>query len=85
MYHVEFGIMVLIPWQELSSDALAGLIEAFVLREGTDYGDGAQSAPTLASKRSAVQQQLEAGVAVIVYHADIESVDIRLASELDGI
>ena len=77
--------MVLIPWQQLSSDALEGLIDAFVLREGTDYGEASEFAPTLASKRFAVQQQLDTGVAVIVYHADIESVDIRLASELDDL
>ena len=27
-----------IPQQELSSDALVGVIDAFILREGTDYG-----------------------------------------------
>jgi uncharacterized protein YheU (UPF0270 family) len=27
-----------VPWSELSTDALRGVIEAFVLREGTDYG-----------------------------------------------
>lgn len=74
--------MVRIPWQQLSSDALEGLIDAFVLREGTDYGDAADAPPSLASKRAAVQGQLESGDAVIVYHPDIESVDIRLASEL---
>lgn len=74
--------MIQIPWQELSSDALQGLIDAFVLREGTDYGD---ASPSLASKRLAVQQQLDSGVAVIVYHPDIESVDIRLASELEDL
>lgn len=77
--------MIQIPWQELSSDALEGLIDAFVLREGTDYGEAAELSPSLASKRLAVQQQLDTGVAVIVYHPDIESVDIRLASELDDV
>ena len=27
-----------IPFQDLSADALRGVIESFVLREGTDYG-----------------------------------------------
>ena len=27
-----------IPYQELSAEALRGVIESFVLREGTDYG-----------------------------------------------
>lgn len=77
--------MIQIPWQELSPDALEGLIDAFVLREGTDYGEAAEHTPSLASKRLAVQQQLDTGVAIIVYHPDIESVDIRLASEIDNL
>jgi len=28
-----------IPYTELSADALRGVIESFILREGTDYGD----------------------------------------------
>ncbi len=27
-----------VPWTALSPDALRGVVEAFVLREGTDYG-----------------------------------------------
>lgn len=27
-----------VPWKALSPDALRGVVEAFVLREGTDYG-----------------------------------------------
>ncbi len=73
--------MVIIPWQQLSTDALTGLIETYVLREGTDYGVGIEG-PALSAKRSAVQRQLESGSAVIVYHADLEHIDIRLASEL---
>ena len=30
---------MLIPFQQLNPDTLNALIEAFVLREGTDYGD----------------------------------------------
>ena len=30
---------VAVPHTELSPEALQGVIEAFVLREGTDYGD----------------------------------------------
>lgn len=28
-----------IPWLALSAEALRGVVESFVLREGTDYGD----------------------------------------------
>ena len=27
-----------VPWQKLSEDALLGLIEEFITRDGTDYG-----------------------------------------------
>ena len=30
---------IVVPYTELSPDALAGVIESFVLREGTDYGE----------------------------------------------
>ena len=30
---------MLIPWQDLSPETLENLIESFVLREGTDYGE----------------------------------------------
>jgi uncharacterized protein YheU (UPF0270 family) len=57
---------MMIPHAMLSPDALRGLIEAFVTREGTDYG--LQDIP-LATKVFQVQQQLDAGTAVIVYDA----------------
>jgi len=31
--------MVLVPWKELSAQALRGLLESVVNREGTDYGE----------------------------------------------
>ena len=32
-------MIVIIPWQELEVATLENLIETFVLREGTDYGE----------------------------------------------
>ena len=55
---------MIIPHRRLSPDALRGVIEAFVTREGTDYGVQDVS---LATKVVQVQQQLDAGTAVIVY------------------
>jgi uncharacterized protein YheU (UPF0270 family) len=65
---------MIIPHQMLSPDALRGVIEAFVTREGIDYG--AQEVP-LETKVLQVQQQLEAGTAVIVYDEDTESCTIQ--------
>jgi len=65
----------------LSSDALRGVIEAFVTREGTDYG--MQEVP-LATKVCQVQHQLDAGTAVLVYDADTDSCTIQPTDQCLG-
>ena len=65
---------MIIPHRMLSPDALRGVIEAFVTREGTDYG--AQEVP-LDIKVFQVQQQLDAGIAVLIYDEDTESCTIQ--------
>lgn len=62
-----------VPFHELSPSALRGVIEAFVLREGTDYGE---TDVPLASKIEDVMDQLERGTAQIVFDPSTESVDI---------
>ncbi len=64
---------MLIPWQQLAPDTLERLIEAFVLREGTDYGDAEVS---LLEKVKHVRTQLEHGQVLIVYSQTEESVDL---------
>ena len=70
---------MIIPHHLLSPDALRGVIEAFVTREGTDYG--AQEVP-LATKVFQVHQQLDAGTAVLVYDEDTESCTIQPIHQL---
>ncbi len=70
---------MMIPHQMLSPDALRGVIEAFVTREGTDYG--AQEV-TLATKVFQVQQQLDAGTVVLVYDEATESCTIQPTNQL---
>ena len=55
---------MIIPYQMLSPEALRGVIEEFVTREGTDYGE--HTVP-LETKIMQIRQQLDAGTAVIVY------------------
>jgi hypothetical protein len=62
-----------IPHTELSTEALRGVIEAFVLREGTEYGERDVS---LERKVWDVQRQLDAGEAQIIFDPRTESVDI---------
>ncbi len=62
-----------IPINTLSEAALAGVIEAFVLREGTDYGHREYS---FAQKCAAVRRQLERGEAKLVFDETTQSPDI---------
>ncbi len=67
------GEPIAVPHQELSPVALRGLIEAFVLREGTDYGAREVSFET---KVAQVAAQLAAGEAQIWFDPGSNSVDI---------
>ena len=67
-----------IPISSLSQDALRSIIESFVLREGTDYGDEQQAGEhDLDAKCAAVLRQLEAGEAEINFDPETETIDIR--------
>ena len=70
-HHVE------IPHRELSEDALRGVVESFVLREGTDYG---QRDYSLEEKITAVMRQLDCGEATIVFDPETKTVSIVQAS-----
>ena len=67
------GAPVEVPHGELAPATLRAVIESFVLREGTDYGERDVS---FASKVADVQRQLERREAVIVYDPVSDSVDI---------
>jgi hypothetical protein len=64
---------VFVPYQELSPEALRGVIESFVLREGTEYG--AQDF-TLDEKLDHVYRQLERREAQIVFDPNTETIEI---------
>jgi uncharacterized protein len=64
---------VVIPHDDLTEAALRGVIESFVLREGTDYGDRELA---LEQKVAQVLRQLQRGEAVIVFDCASGSVDI---------
>ncbi|NMP29800.1 YheU family protein [Rahnella sp. SAP-1] len=55
---------MIIPWQELDPETLNGVIEAFVLREGTDYGEQER---TLSQKVDDIRRQLKSGDVVLVW------------------
>ncbi|MEI8357470.1 MAG: YheU family protein, partial [Deltaproteobacteria bacterium] len=53
-----------IPWTSLSPEALRGLVEEFVTRDGTDYGVRERS---LEERMSDVLRQVERGEVAIVF------------------
>jgi hypothetical protein len=62
-----------IPFDALSAELLRAVIESFVGREGTDYGERER---TLEEKVADVRRQLERGEARVVFDPESESVDI---------
>jgi uncharacterized protein len=71
--------MMIIPHRMLSPEALHGVIEAFITREGTDYG--LHEVP-LVTKVGQVRYQLDTGTAVIVYDEATESWTIQPTDQL---
>ena len=66
---------VKIPYTELSQEALLGVMDAFILREGTDYG---HEEITIDQKRSRVLSMLQSGEAEIVFYQESDHIDIVL-------
>ncbi len=64
---------VTVPHAELAPDLLHAVVESYVLREGTDYGEREFS---LAEKVAHVIGRLERGEAQIVFDPETESVSI---------
>lgn len=70
---------MIIPIDAVETETLHSLIEAFVLREGTEYGAEDVS---LDVKVAQVVEALKSGEAVLVYSELHESVDIRPKGEV---
>lgn len=55
---------MIVPWQELAPETLDNLIEEFVSRDGTDYGEQEYS---LAQKVAQVRRALAGGEASLIF------------------
>ncbi|WP_409308572.1 YheU family protein [Pectobacterium sp. B1J-3] len=64
---------MIIPWQQLDPETLDNLIQSFVLREGTDYGEEER---TLEQKVADVRRQLASGEVVLVWSELHETINI---------
>ena len=72
---------MIIPWQDLAPETLENLIESFVLREGTDYGEHER---TLEDKVADVKQQLKSGEVVLVWSELHETVNLMPRNQFRG-
>ena len=71
---------MLIPYQSLDSETLNNLIESFILREGTDYGEAEIS---LVEKTQTVLAELKAGNVLILFSELTESVTLIHKQQFD--
>lgn len=67
-----------IPVDKLSPEALQGVIEEFISRAGTDYGEVEASQET---KFRQVKQKLDNGLAVLIFDDETETTNIFLAND----
>ena len=67
-----------VPHDALAADVLRALVESFVLREGTEYGEREVS---MSAKVAQVIRQLERGDVRILFDPASESVDIVVATK----
>ena len=67
-----------IPVNKLSPKALQGVIEEFITRDGTDYGEIEVPMETLFRH---AKQKLENGLAVLIFDDETETTNIFLADD----
>lgn len=67
-----------IPTNKLSPEALQGVIEEFISRNGTDYGEIEVSQK---SKFGQVKHKLETGLAVLIFDDETETTNILLSND----
>lgn len=67
-----------IPVNKLSLEALQGIIEEFISRNGTDYGE---IEATREMNFRQVKQKLESGLAILIFDDETETTNIFLAKD----
>ena len=77
MHHEPKSGVVKVPPERLSSEALDGVIDDYIVREGTDYG---HRDITLEEKRSEIRRELATGRAYIVFDPVTRSTTLVAAS-----
>lgn len=70
---------MIIPWQNIPPETLDSIIESFVLREGTDYGEHEKS---LGQKVDDIKRQLKNGDIVLVWSELHETINVMSKGQL---
>ena len=74
--------MIEIPQDRLAKEVLDAIIESFVLREGTDYGDHEIN---LTDKIAQVRRQLVKGDIVLVFDETLETCNLLTRKDFEKI
>lgn len=72
---------VVVPFDKISEEALDGLINEFILREGTDYG---QKEYTLQEKHEQLKKQLISGKIKIVFDSLEQTASLMRSEHLSS-
>ncbi|MBR0574090.1 MULTISPECIES: YheU family protein [Pasteurellaceae] len=65
---------MIIPWKSIPSETLDNILESFIMREGTDYGEVERS---MEEKKECLLQLIYSEQAVIVWSELHQSLDIK--------
>lgn len=68
-----------IPIETLTNEALSGILDDFILREGTDYG---WQEISIEKKRQNLESLLRRGKAKLYFDRDTESITLQVAEDL---
>lgn len=69
---------MIVPWQQVPAESLQNLVEEFVTRDGTDYGEQEMSLDTRVGQ---VMQQLRRNEVVIWFDAPTETITLMTARD----
>jgi hypothetical protein len=72
---------MIIPYDQLSQEALLGVLDEFILREGTDYG--LQEVPHH-KKQERLLLQLKEGNVVVVFEPEDQTITLKDKKEVQG-
>ena len=70
---------MIVPWQDIAAETLRNLLEEFVTRDGTDYGE---QEVTLTEKVRRVENLLGQGKAVVWFDPETETITILMREQL---